>query len=222
MRIFFHVYFLVFFVLLQESCKYSINIGWKGGVYAQMCGHYLHFDCYNSYKQTLDVSLGLLPCFIFIYYYYPLLLWLWLKDNLLTRGSTLEYSCPLCRQIANCVFPVTFMQPTSTIRRSTSQQGSGGETLSSSLLSSGLSASPAKIWILSSLANKQSANFERNSSNDQSNLLEKTSLSIERNELVDPAYDQLLALLKTGPFSNQDHVRIPGLFCSRIWYWPFH
>ena len=23
-----------------SSCKYSINIGWKGGVYAQMCGHY--------------------------------------------------------------------------------------------------------------------------------------------------------------------------------------
>jgi len=40
-----------------DSCKYSINIGWKGGVYAQMCGHYLHFDCYNSYKKTLDEHL---------------------------------------------------------------------------------------------------------------------------------------------------------------------
>ena len=40
---------------LKSSCKYSISIGWKGGVYAQICGHYLHFDCYNSYKKTLDV-----------------------------------------------------------------------------------------------------------------------------------------------------------------------
>lgn len=62
------------------SCKYAINIGWKGGVYAQMCGHYLHFDCYNSYKKTLDDSLS--------------------------RRSNIEYACPLCRQLANCVLPV--------------------------------------------------------------------------------------------------------------------
>ena len=41
-----------------DSCRYSVNIGWKGGVYAQMCGHYLHFDCCNSYKKTLDGHLA--------------------------------------------------------------------------------------------------------------------------------------------------------------------
>ena len=62
------------------SCKQALSIGWRGGVYAQMCGHYLHFDCYHAYKRTLDDSLP--------------------------RASNVEYACPLCRQLANCVLPV--------------------------------------------------------------------------------------------------------------------
>lgn len=40
----------------KESAKYASNIGWKGGIYVQTCGHYLHFDCFKSYKDTILVS----------------------------------------------------------------------------------------------------------------------------------------------------------------------
>lgn len=112
-----------------------------------MCGHYLHFDCYNSYKKTLD--------------------------DTLSRSSNVEYACPLCRQLANCVLPVvtsTLNQPQS--RPSTSKPRHSSESAAigvdsadmssppqsqttTSLISSTVSNSPAKLWILSSLLNKQ-------------------------------------------------------------------
>jgi len=111
----------------KESCKYSINIGWKGGVYAQMCGHYLHFDCYNSYKQTLDE-----------------------QTNLFTRSPNIEYTCPLCRQMANCVLPVTISKSKLTTSKPTSSQAQP----QTSLIQSTVTTTPAKIWLLSSLAEK--------------------------------------------------------------------
>ena len=41
--------------LLQEHCHNAVNIGWKSSVYSQTCDHYIHFDCYNSYKETFLV-----------------------------------------------------------------------------------------------------------------------------------------------------------------------
>lgn len=152
-----------------DSCKYSINIGWKGGVYAQMCGHYLHFDCYNSYKQTLDEQV-----------------------NHFTRTSNIEYACPLCRQIANCVLPVS---PTTTqVKPYPSATTSAGaasslEDSSSSLIRSNLPNTPAKIWILSSIADKMSTTPQPESQ------VEPPDLNI---------YDKILHLLKTRPFSNPD------------------
>lgn len=67
-----------------ESCKMSINVGWKGGCYVQMCGHYLHYDCYTSYKQTQDQQ----------------------SSGIISRSSSSEYQCPLCRQLANCFLPI--------------------------------------------------------------------------------------------------------------------
>ena len=29
---------------------------WNSVVYTQTCGHYLHFDCYNSYKEAQTVK----------------------------------------------------------------------------------------------------------------------------------------------------------------------
>uniref|UniRef100_A0A8D8RJ41 E3 ubiquitin-protein ligase n=1 Tax=Cacopsylla melanoneura TaxID=428564 RepID=A0A8D8RJ41_9HEMI len=55
----------------------SVNLGWEGGVHVQTCGHHLHLDCLTSYLNSL-------------------------------RGqqSTREYTCPLCRQLANSVLPL--------------------------------------------------------------------------------------------------------------------
>lgn len=41
-----------------DSCRYSVNLGWTGGSYAQMCGHYLHYDCFLTYKQTIEVRIN--------------------------------------------------------------------------------------------------------------------------------------------------------------------
>ena len=39
-----------------DSGLLSVNIGWKGGVHAQSCGHYVHLDCHSSYMKSLSVS----------------------------------------------------------------------------------------------------------------------------------------------------------------------
>ena len=62
-----------------------MNQGWEDGVHVQTCGHHLHLDCLKSYLQTLrnqqrQVTLAV------------------------ERG---EYLCPLCRQLANSVLPLS-------------------------------------------------------------------------------------------------------------------
>ncbi|XP_013419454.1 E3 ubiquitin-protein ligase UBR3-like [Lingula anatina] len=69
----------------ESSCLQSMNIGWEGGVAAQTCGHYLHIDCHGSYMESV------------------------IQDRNLAHGLVVykgEYWCPLCRQLANAVFPV--------------------------------------------------------------------------------------------------------------------
>lgn len=66
----------------------SLNIGWEGGVHVQSCGHYLHLDCHKSYMQSLKSQSQQTQR----------------HQNLaVDRG---EYSCPLCRQLANSVLPI--------------------------------------------------------------------------------------------------------------------
>uniref|UniRef100_A0A2R5LIR0 E3 ubiquitin-protein ligase n=1 Tax=Ornithodoros turicata TaxID=34597 RepID=A0A2R5LIR0_9ACAR len=68
------------------SWSQSVNIGWEGGVHVQSCGHFLHVDCHKSYMLTQ-------------------------RSQQNQRHQTLavergEYSCPLCRQLANSVLPI--------------------------------------------------------------------------------------------------------------------
>ncbi|XP_044728240.1 E3 ubiquitin-protein ligase Ubr3 [Chrysoperla carnea] len=69
----------------SQSWLLSVNLGWEGGVHVQTCGHHLHLDCLKSYLQSLRSQ---------------------------HRNQTLavdrgEYLCPLCRQLANSVLPLS-------------------------------------------------------------------------------------------------------------------
>ncbi|XP_050311174.1 E3 ubiquitin-protein ligase Ubr3-like [Anthonomus grandis grandis] len=68
-----------------QSWFLAVNTGWDGGVHVQTCGHHLHLDCLNSYLHSLRSQ---------------------------QRQQTLspekgEYLCPLCRQLANSVLPLS-------------------------------------------------------------------------------------------------------------------
>ncbi|XP_026278143.1 E3 ubiquitin-protein ligase Ubr3 [Frankliniella occidentalis] len=68
------------------SWQLSVNLGWEGGVHLQTCGHHLHLECHKSYLQSLK--------------------------NQQRQQQSLdvdhgEYSCPICRQLANSVLPLS-------------------------------------------------------------------------------------------------------------------
>lgn len=68
----------------EASWLSSLNIGFEGGVYVHTCGHYLHLDCHKQYLQSLRSQQR--------------------QQSLnVDRG---EYSCPLCRQLANSALPI--------------------------------------------------------------------------------------------------------------------
>lgn len=68
----------------EPSWLLSLNIGYEGGVYVHTCGHYLHLDCHKQYLQSLRSQQR--------------------QQSLnVERG---EYSCPLCRQLANSALPI--------------------------------------------------------------------------------------------------------------------
>jgi len=65
----------------------SCHRGWKGGLHIQSCGHHMHYDCRQSYCETLKQLMRV------------------------TREQTLdtdrgEFICPVCRQMANAPLPV--------------------------------------------------------------------------------------------------------------------
>lgn len=66
------------------SWQKSLSIGWEGGVHVQSCGHYLHLLCHKSYIASL-------------------------RNTQTHRQSSEqgEFACPLCRQLANSVVPLT-------------------------------------------------------------------------------------------------------------------
>ncbi|KAG8223709.1 hypothetical protein J437_LFUL004074 [Ladona fulva] len=69
----------------SSSWLLSVNIGCEGGIHVQTCGHHLHLDCLKSYLHILRIQQR--------------------QQNLAAdRG---EYLCPLCRQSANSVLPLS-------------------------------------------------------------------------------------------------------------------
>ncbi|XP_026827990.1 E3 ubiquitin-protein ligase Ubr3 isoform X2 [Ooceraea biroi] len=68
-----------------HSWLLSINLGWDGGVHVQTCGHHLHLDCLKSYLESLRNQQRH-------------------QSLAVDRG---EYLCPLCRQLANSVLPLS-------------------------------------------------------------------------------------------------------------------
>lgn len=75
----------IYFVILQFSWLISVNLGWEGGVHVQTCGHHLHLDCLKSYLESLRSQQRH-------------------QSLAVERG---EYLCPLCRQLANSVLPLS-------------------------------------------------------------------------------------------------------------------
>ena len=65
----------------------SVNIGWKGGVFVQSCGHQVHLSCLQSYMHSLR---GMNHA--------------QLNQNIAVERG--EYMCPMCRQLANGVLPI--------------------------------------------------------------------------------------------------------------------
>lgn len=72
-------------MILQFSWLVSVNLGWEGGVHVQTCGHHLHLDCLKSYLESLRSQQRQ-------------------QSLAVERG---EYLCPLCRQLANSVLPLS-------------------------------------------------------------------------------------------------------------------
>ncbi|XP_060521351.1 E3 ubiquitin-protein ligase Ubr3 [Cylas formicarius] len=68
-----------------QSWFLSVNTGWDGGVHVQTCGHHLHLDCLNSYLTSLRSQ----------------------QRQQTLSPETGEYLCPLCRQLANSVLPLS-------------------------------------------------------------------------------------------------------------------
>ena len=71
----------------KKSYLSSVNIGWRGGVFVQSCGHHVHLACQQSYMQSLR---GMNAAQITV-------------TIAVERG---EYMCPMCRQLSNGVLPI--------------------------------------------------------------------------------------------------------------------
>ena len=74
----------------QRMALLSTNRGWKRGVHIQSCGHHMHFDCRQSYCETLKTQQQQLRM---------------TRDQPLDTDNG-EFICPLCRQMANSLLPV--------------------------------------------------------------------------------------------------------------------
>ena len=80
-----------FLELLQEfnpkSVFLSVHHSWRGGIHIQSCGHHMHFDCRQSYCETLKQQMRVT------------------RDQALDTDQG-EFICPVCRQMANGLLPV--------------------------------------------------------------------------------------------------------------------
>jgi len=70
----------------SSSWLFALNNGWEGGIHIQSCGHYIHLDCHKNYIQSLrDAAL---------------------QNRNRNTPIPSDFSCPLCRQMANSVLPL--------------------------------------------------------------------------------------------------------------------
>lgn len=78
------------------------NICWEGGVHVQSCGHHVHLTCHESYLKSLG----------------PMR-----PQNLNIEHG--EFSCPVCRQLANSVLPLSpqLDRPTTIVKNPTPDYG---------------------------------------------------------------------------------------------------
>lgn len=78
------------------------NICWEGGVHVQSCGHHVHLTCHESYLKSLGPQR---------------------PQNLNIEHG--EFSCPVCRQLANSVLPLSpqLDRPTLVVRNPTPDYG---------------------------------------------------------------------------------------------------
>ncbi len=156
-----------------------------------MCGHYLHFDCYTSYKKTLDVRKNDQIRSDFMFFWRVKFIFKEQLNHLSRSIATNEYACPLCRQIANCVLPIT---PMTKLSRHPREYYSHLLTAESSNFSSNSQpASPRSPDLpLDSKLTLQSSNERQPSSR-------KVAMTSE-------AYDRVLAMLKIRPYSDPESV----------------
>ncbi|ELU10689.1 hypothetical protein CAPTEDRAFT_220674 [Capitella teleta] len=68
----------------ETSCLLSVNIGWRGGVHAQTCGHYVHLDCLALYIESLKTQ----------------------SQSQSIRVGDGEFWCPTCRNLSNTALPI--------------------------------------------------------------------------------------------------------------------
>jgi len=70
-----------------RSTLLSLNNSWHGGIHIQSCGHHMHYDCRQSYCETLKQQARLA------------------REQALDTDNG-EFTCPMCRQMANALLPV--------------------------------------------------------------------------------------------------------------------
>ncbi len=70
-----------------KSTLLSLNNSWRGGIHIQSCGHHMHYDCRQSYCETLKQQVRVA------------------RDQALDTDHG-EFICPMCRQMANALLPV--------------------------------------------------------------------------------------------------------------------
>lgn len=79
----------------KESWYLTSNNSFESGIFVQSCGHYVHLTCHESYSNTLSSQRQ--------------------QSLNVERG---EFLCPVCRQLANAVLPLSPQTetPTSVVR----------------------------------------------------------------------------------------------------------
>lgn len=91
------------------SVLMSLNRSWNGGIHIQSCGHHMHYDCRQSYCETLRQQT------LQNRYVFALITKIDSNSKLVSfrishhhalDTDSGEFICPMCRQAANALLPV--------------------------------------------------------------------------------------------------------------------
>lgn len=149
----------------------------------------------------------------------------------MSRISAIEYTCPLCRQIINCVLPVRANSSRIDTEKhqnfktneihSTIQIPISSDKQTSAALWSNSNTTPAKVWLLSSKASKKRNDSENhfaigssnnkpitNEINIDANTFSRKTLT-HRDEIKgfeNSIYEEIIEMLTSRPLSLQDMV----------------